>query len=365
MYEQNMKAMNALANQVYAANSIGEVMSFPEVITVAVSSICNYRCLMCAEWRKPVRQELSQEILAKVKPVLPFVNTLYVTGGEPFMYDKLDDLLQAGQEAGCHLQLVTNGSLLTDDNIQLVFKRQLQKLKISLDAAKPSTYKHIRGGNLDKVLRNISRVIETRNAYRLNYPYIELGFVAMRSNIAELPKFILMAKKLGVEVVYVSYMAVHHEDSFDESLFMHQELSDEWMTRSSEVAKQAGITVNLPPLFSVSGDVSQTEFRGRQDHCFEPWRNMFLWPDGKVSMCCGGGGDTGNLATGTFHDMWNHPRRVAARKLVNTAHPPKACKDCYTQKQNPNRIGTHISNQELQKCARQLLAAQDAERAAV
>ncbi|MDK2954968.1 MAG: hypothetical protein PWQ57_464 [Desulfovibrionales bacterium] len=365
MYEQNMKAMNALANQVYAANNIGEVMSFPEVITVAVSSICNYRCLMCAEWRRPVRQELSPEVADKLKAVLPFVNTLYVTGGEPFLYSKLDDLLQAGQQAGCHLQLVTNGSLLTDDNIQLVFQRQLQKLKISLDAAKPATYEYIRGGNLEKVLRNISRVIETRNAYGLHAPYIELGFVAMKSNIAELPKFILMAKKLGVDVVYVSYMAVHQEESFEESLFLHQELSDAWMRRASEIAKQVGLAVNLPPLFLEPPSGPQKAFRSRQDHCFEPWRNMFLWPAGNVSMCCGGGDSTGNLTTGTFHDMWNHPKRVAARKLVNTAHPPKACKDCYTRKQDPNRIGTHISNKELQERAKQLLAAQNAEHAAV
>lgn len=70
MYLANMKAMNRLSNQVYAANSVGDAASFPEVITVAVSNVCNYHCLMCAEWRKPVREELSPEIIEKLEDVL-------------------------------------------------------------------------------------------------------------------------------------------------------------------------------------------------------------------------------------------------------------------------------------------------------
>ncbi len=360
MYTHKIKRLNQLANQVYAARSIGVVDSFPEVITVAVSSRCNYRCLMCGEWRRPVQEDLPLEMIEKLEPVFPFLSTLYVTGGEPLLYPHLDTLLGKAAAAGCNLQLVTNGLLLDPKKLEMVFKHGLEKLKFSLDAVRPATYKKIRGGDLPKVLENLTRAVALRNALGLRSPYIEVGFVAMRSNIDELTKFVVMSKKLGVDVIYVSYMAVHHEDAFEESLFLDQAHSDEMMLRAAAVAKEVGILLNLPPLFAATpaGSEPGNSFRTGRATCYEPWRNMFLWPSGSVSMCCGGGGHSGSLAEGDFEQMWNSPARVHARSRVNTDKPPKSCENCFTSKQQPNRAATHFDSVELRKRAEARLAAE-------
>uniref|UniRef100_I2Q7J2 Putative Fe-S oxidoreductase n=1 Tax=Desulfovibrio sp. U5L TaxID=596152 RepID=I2Q7J2_9BACT len=355
MYTDNMKVLNRLANQVYAANSVGAVASFPEVITVAVSSVCNYRCLMCAEWRKPQREELSPEIIEKLEDVLPFVSTLYVTGGEPLLYPHLDRLLATASRHGCSLQLVTNGALLDAKRAVTLLGHGLEKLKFSLDAVRPATYKKIRGGDLNKVLDNLRHAVALRNASGLPGPYVEVGFVAMRSNIDELPKFVFMARKLGVDVIYVSYMAAHHADAFDESLFFDQARSDKLMIMAARVAREIGVTLNLPPLFQGNEAAEGLEsFRSARELCHEPWRSMFLWPDGSVSMCCGGGGGCGSLADGSFTAMWNHPARVQARTKVNTDNPPKACASCFTNKQQPNRLETHFTDAALRQRAEEL-----------
>jgi len=356
MYVENMKVMNRLANQVYAANSVGNVASFPEVITVAVSNVCNYQCLMCAEWRKQQREELPVEIIEKLEDVLPFVSTLYVTGGEPLLYPHLDRLLATAARSGCSLQVVTNGALLTAKRAETLLEHGLEKLKFSLDAARPATYKKIRGGDLTNVLNNLRQAVILRNSNNLPGPYIEVGFVAMRSNIAELPKFVVMAKKLGVDVIYVSYMAAHHPDVFDESLYFDQARSDELMLAAAQVAREVGIALNLPPLFHRPETAEGLEaFRSARELCYEPWRNMFLWPNGSVSMCCGGGGDCGTLAgESPFALMWNHPARVQARTRVNTQQPPKACENCFTNKQHPNRLGTHFTDPALCQRAKEL-----------
>lgn len=357
MPNEKMKAMNRLANQVYAANSVGQVASFQDVITVSVSSKCNYRCLMCAEWRKPVQEDLPPATIEKLEAVLPFVSTLSITGGEPLLYPHLDKLLGAATKAGCAIQLVTNGALLDQTRLsQLLGTGHLEKLKFSLDAVRPATYTAIRGGDLRPVLDNLRRAVTTRNALGLSAPYVEVGFVAMRQNIDELSKFVVMASRLGVDVIYVAYMAVHHEDAFEQSLYFEQEKSDALMLKAASVAQEVGIRINLPPLFTAQARPDQqAAFRTDRQHCSEPWRNMFLWPNGDVSMCCGGGGGCGNLNESSFSRMWNHPARIRARTLVNTPNPPKACQACFANRQRPDVLRTHFTSPELARRAAALI----------
>lgn len=344
-YLQNIKRLNAIANQVYAAAGVGQVDSFPEDITVAVSNRCNYRCIMCMEWRREKESDLPPESIERLGDILPFAKSLYVTGGEPLMYPHLDMLFETARRAECGLTMVTNGALLTDRNIERILRNGLFRVKFSLDAATQQTYSKIRGGNLNKVLRNISRLAEAKRANNISWPMLEVGFVAMRSNIMELPKFVAMAAKVGINHVNVSYGVAHVAEMVPESLYFMQREADELMTAARDVAERVGVSIALPPSLFHSADGGQAcGSAGASSVCEDPWRSMFLWPDGRMSMCCGGGGDTGNLNDAAdFMEAWNHKARVAARKLVNSAHPPAQCRNCRTKRQNPNVMASLFS----------------------
>ena len=368
-YLQNVKQLNSLANQLYASASVGKVDSFPEDITVAVSSRCNYKCIMCAEWRRK-QIDLPPETIEKLGDILPFARTLYVTGGEPLMYPHLDMLFETAQRAECGLTMVTNGSLLTDRNIERILKNGLFRVKFSLDAATQKTYAKIRGGNLEKVLRNISRLAEVKRVNNIDWPLLEVGFVAMRSNILELPKFVAKAASVGINHINVSYCVAHVEEMIPESLYFMQSEADHLMTVAKDVAEKVGVSIALPnSLFkgpagaacsasgaacSSSGADCSSDGRGLEV-CDAPWRSMFLWPEGILSMCCGGGGGTGNLNDASFPEVWNHKNRVAARKLINTKHPPAQCLSCFTRRQNPNVMSTLFSG-KLKKIAKEYMA---------
>lgn len=354
-YLQNMKVMNHLSNEIYAKNSIGEVYSFPEDITIHVSNRCNYKCIMCTEWRKPETTDLSATVLDNISPILPFVNTVYITGGEPLLYKHLEKVFRLAATSKCDVSMVTNGSLFTDKSIQMLFDHRLSKVKFSLDAATAKTYKKIRGGDLARIWTNISRLVETKRRYNLSFPRVEIGFVAMRSNIHELSKFIVLAKSIGVDHIYVSYCHVHFEEMFDESLFHIQEESDRQLILASTVAESVGMSLSLPPLFRDNGN---NKFNRKASTCYAPWRSMFLWSNGDVSMCCGGGAKGSNLLEHDFPSVWNHKSRVAARKMVNTTHPPAECVRCFTTKQNASLPGTHFATKEWQDRAGQPLREQ-------
>jgi MoaA/NifB/PqqE/SkfB family radical SAM enzyme len=349
-YLSNIKDMNAITNRVFATQSTGKVMTFPEQITLMALQKCNYKCAMCTEWQREEQPDISMEVLEMIRPVLPFVRSLFITGGEPFMYKHLEDLFAMGNEAGCDLSMVTNGSLLDEKRREMVLRYQLRQLKISLDAGKSSTYKAIRGGNYYKVIGNILELAKLKAQRGLVFPEIRLGFVAMKKNIAELPKLVVTAAEIGVTDIFATYMGVQHEPSIPDSLYFYQEMSDEYMLAATDVAKRHGIRLELPPLFSESHKQEHVCDR-THEYCFEPWRNLFIRPTGQCNLCCGGGGGCGNLSETSFMEMWNHPARVHAREKVNSDNPPKLCLSCKTVKQNSRDLGTHFNSKGLQDAA--------------
>ncbi|MFP5223708.1 MAG: radical SAM protein [Acidobacteriota bacterium] len=348
-YANNLKDLNSLANTVYMSNHVGSVNSFPELITVMPLAKCNYNCIMCAEAERASDKQLSDVALSRLEEVLPFARTLFVTGGEPLLYAPLERLLKAGSRAGCELWMVTNGSLLTERKCEMLLDAGLSQIKISLDAASANTYQRVRGGNFMKVLRNIGTLLELRIKRGVRLPSIQLGFVAMRSNIAELGRLAAMAGNLGVDSLYVSTCTIHHEHMLEESLFFHQEYADHHMQKAVEMARAADIRLERPPLFSelAAMAVQPTHQDRTSALCREPWKTLFVRYDGEVNLCCGGGGGCGNLNESSFFDVWNHPARVAARERVNTPDPLPACRACHTVKQTATNISSHIPNPEL------------------
>ncbi|MBI4807311.1 MAG: radical SAM protein [Desulfovibrio sp.] len=350
-YTQNLKDLNELANSVYMTNHVGQVNSFPEFITVMPLVKCNYNCIMCAESERDSDKELSELALSRLEPILPFARTLFITGGEPLMYSHLERMLQSGAKAGCNLWMVSNGSLLTERKREMLLDAGLSQIKISLDAATPKTYKKIRGGNFFKVLSNIGALSELKLKHGVQLPSIQLGFVAMRSNIAELGKLAVIAGNLGVDSIYVSTCTIHHEHMLEESLYFHQEYADHHMLKAIEMARSAGVYLERPPLFSeLAAKSLESLHQDRTGNmCREPWKTIFIRYDGSVNLCCGGGGSCGNLNDSTFFEVWNHPARVKARERVNTPDPLPACKACHTVKQTATNISSHIPDANLAK----------------
>ena len=92
------------------------------------------------------------------------------------------------------LSLITNGTLLSERFLDLARKIRMNWLFVSLDAATAETYHAIRGGKFERVCEGIRRV----TSHRPDIPVI-IGFVVMRENYKEIPAFIRMAERLGVD----------------------------------------------------------------------------------------------------------------------------------------------------------------------
>ena len=90
---------------------------FPLVLMLEPTHRCNLRCVGCGrirEYGDTLDQEMTlEECLQAVDEAGPPVIT--ITGGEPLLYSRVDELVRAILARGKHIYFCTNGLLLEDD----------------------------------------------------------------------------------------------------------------------------------------------------------------------------------------------------------------------------------------------------------
>lgn len=110
---------------------------------------CNARCAFCDYWRHPssAGAELSalqiEEGLRKVRAAgCRLVN---FTGGEPTLRPDLPEIVNAAARQGLWTSMVTNGSLLTRQNVKALRSAGLCNLLVSLDSTIATEHNEHRG----------------------------------------------------------------------------------------------------------------------------------------------------------------------------------------------------------------------------
>lgn len=333
--------LNDRLNDFYVEHNTHEVITAPKLVTLTTTLRCNYRCWMC--YQKSYSGDMDWRIVERLAHVLPKVKTLQLFGGEPLLYPRITDLFALASDNECEIQVITNGSLLTPDKRDLILANKVSQVKISMEASTQPTYKAIRGGDLEQVLGNIQALAEERSAPGASKPEIQINFVAMEQNIRELPALVERAAAIGVDSLLVLYMNCgHREDLAKQSLFLHQELSDRYMSQALEAGKQCGITVTTPGFFSAS--MPDTEM---DRTCHSPWKNCLIDVKGTVSFCCGSAGPLGNILETEFDELWHNDKITMFRRLVNKDEQPKCCRTCRVKGRNHRDPLFHIRDPKL------------------
>ena len=90
---------------------------------------------------------------------------------------------------GARVELITNGTLLTEKKTRQLVDAGLDMLWVSIDGATPETYADVRiGAELPQIIANLRRLAKMRKGGHFPQPEIGIAFVAMKRNIADLPK---------------------------------------------------------------------------------------------------------------------------------------------------------------------------------
>ena len=140
--------------------------------------------------------------------------------GEPLLHPRFLDMVRLVKARGRRAEVTTNALLLDDIMAAGLLAAGLDQLVVSIDGASAEAFGRVRtGASLAKVVENVRRLHDQRGP---NYgPGMRIGieFVAMRSNIEELPGLNRLAAQLGATFIIVSNVLAYAPELKAETLY--------------------------------------------------------------------------------------------------------------------------------------------------
>ncbi len=193
---------------------------------------CNLNCRMCFRntWFDEPICDLSLEDYKQVLAAMPkTVETVFFGGmGEPLFHKDILEMIRLAAETGVEVELLTNGTLLTEKMIHGILEAGLTRLWISIDDLETDSSINASsdGGELDHsghnhsglVLSNI-RLLNKIRQKSLSTISLGITFVAMKSNVHQLAKLPFFIAQHLVDEVNVSNISPTDEDSQHELLY--------------------------------------------------------------------------------------------------------------------------------------------------
>jgi MoaA/NifB/PqqE/SkfB family radical SAM enzyme len=169
------------------------------LVTLYLTDRCNSRCITCDYWRHG-RTNLTLESLTELLPSLARLRTetALLSGGEPLLNPQWAQIAAALREAGMRLWLLTSGLSLAKHAVKAA--SLFDAITVSLDGTNAATYQAIRGLDaFEKVCTGVRAAVAAGAS-------VNLRVTLQRANYRELPRFVTLARELGVR--QISFLAV-------------------------------------------------------------------------------------------------------------------------------------------------------------
>ncbi|MBE0680656.1 MAG: SPASM domain-containing protein [Anaerolineales bacterium] len=188
---------------------------------------CNLDCITCFRnaWDQPIgrmTEETFESILNGLKKMNPIPSVYFGGIGEPLFHVKtIEWIRRIKQELGVKVELITNGTILTEKKSRELIDAGLDILWVSLDGATPEGFADVRlGAELPVILENLRRLFKMRGGGHFPKPEIGIAFVAMKRNINDLPKIIKLGHTFGARYFSVSNVQPATKEMQDDRLYL-------------------------------------------------------------------------------------------------------------------------------------------------
>ncbi len=215
-----------------------EDLKGPVSAAIDITYRCNYNCPYCYVgcFSDAIRRELSKKEIFSVIDELAKLDVLVLClcGGEPTLRKDLFDIIQYANEKGIDVNMVTNGSLISDNFASKLAESGIAAVQVSLDGSKPEIMEKLRPkGSYDRAINAIKNLTE------YSIPTI-VSFCSTRLNINDFPNTVELGEKLGVLSVRTMYFVpetyehvklIPTDDQYRKLITWISEHSSEYSTR--------------------------------------------------------------------------------------------------------------------------------------
>jgi len=194
-----------------------------------ITTRCNLHCRTCVRhvWGDPLEDMTDatfDRIVAQAQALPQLQHVLFGGYGEPFAHPHILDYLAAVKALGVHVTISTNGTLLDEKRARALVETGVDVLSISVDGASPGVFADVRqGAELRTVVENIEALNRIRRERGRQLPRIQLEFVALKRNVADLPGLPELARRLEANRVLVTHVLPHTPEMAAEALYARDE----------------------------------------------------------------------------------------------------------------------------------------------
>ena len=325
---------------------------YPDVINVEIMNKCNLKCKHCrVTYHGNIMEDVNPEfmdfeyftkIIDRIASIIKKAHTFQFSTVEPLFHKDLFKMMDYVSRYNKHIEypILSNGMLLTGENIRELSKRNITSISISLDGCKKETVESFKTNtNFDKVVNNIGLL---KGSFR-NKVEICVVFVATKDNIDELVEYVDFCKMLNIDRILVNgFLSFLPENSH---LYLYSEQGNLEVQRifqlAHDSAKRQSIDIEFPSLIakpSGCGLHSYMNINEKGDVCpcillarktpFELFSKSVtvqpvIW---------------GNIFDADPFSIWKSKKSVQFRKMLQNKLIPNECHLC------PDAYGVICSN---------------------
>ena len=240
----------------------------PRNFSIEVTDDCNLHCPMCPRnFAEVAGESLSLEKFKYILNQLPKVKQITLLGrGETLMAPDFFEMLNCGNSRNINFTVVTNGTLLYEENIRKL--NNVSKVVVSIDSPYPEKYKKIRGANLEVIIKNLKKLKQLKKEIHLC-----IQALIMEDNIKDLPEFITLAQNAHADEVILIHL-IGFDQGLDKKHGDNFKNINTSLQKAKELAEENGIKLTATPLCQ------------EPRLCVEPWTSPRISLRGDIYPCC-------------------------------------------------------------------------------
>ena len=304
----------------YTYTSLNPVSSYnyletPIIIYLKITNSCCFHCGFCSAGEAKF-EHMDFSFITRIFSAFKNygVERIFYTGGEPLMHPDIIKILQLGRETGFQQALLTNGFLLTENNINQVLKN-IDSIGISLHG-NPSLH-----DNLVGVQGASSKVLSVLDMIHKKYPLINIGInctlTEQNSNFDEIKYLAEIAKQYNgiLNVSRLNYAGKAKTNFKIKAINNVAQIIQKLKMNNFKV--DFGNCVSPCLLDSNFSHLGHGCSAGITTACIDINGDLKICPSASVSL--------GNLKEKSLRDLWNTRQMVNFRSF---SWIPPQCSSC-------------------------------------
>ncbi len=292
----------------------------PTDMCVIVTYRCPMKCQMCNIWKNPTEKQ--EEITIEQIKKLPNVKFINITGGEPFVREDLEDIIEVCFQKSPRVVISTSG-WFEDKVIKMAKRFPNIGIRISIEGLSQKN-DELRGrqGGFDKGLRTL---LTLKN---MGIKDIGFGITVSNHNSADMLSLYKLSKSLGMEFATAAFHNSYYFHKDDNQITNKEEVCGNFKTLMEWQLKENSPKSWFRAYFNM-GLINYIHGNKRLLPCEAGLVNFFVDPFGEVYPCNGMEDkhwkeSMGNIKdVQTFDEIWQSEQANKIREKVRNC--PKNC----------------------------------------